>query len=104
MFPATTLNKYQTFRGHDIKDIQPLIKENCINWIQVHGLQNTETIHEICNYFNIDFLTIQTTVIADLVPSIPDEPNLKPESPNYSPIQYQYDNSGNRVKTIIKNK
>ena len=49
----------QTFRGHDIKDIQPLIKENCINWIQVHGLQNTETIHEICNYFNIDFLTIQ---------------------------------------------
>lgn len=49
----------QTFRGHDIKDIQPLIKENCINWIQVHGLQNTETIHEICNYFNIDFLAIQ---------------------------------------------
>lgn len=29
---------------------------------------------------------IQTTVVADLVPSIPDEPDLKPESPNYSPI------------------
>lgn len=48
--------------------------------------------------------TIQTTVIADLVPSIPDEPELKPERPNHSPIQYQYDESGNRVKTIQKNK
>ena len=48
--------------------------------------------------------TIQTTVIADLVPSIPDEPELKPERPNYSPIHYQYDASGNRVKTIQKNK
>ena len=47
---------------------------------------------------------IQTTVIADLVPSIPDEPELKPEKPNYSPMQYQYDESGNRVKTIQKNK
>lgn len=30
-----------------------------INWLQVHGMKNTETINEICNHFNIDFLILQ---------------------------------------------
>lgn len=43
-----------------------------------------------------------TTIIADLSSSIPDEPEMKPEEPNDSPVQYQYDRSGNRIKTIKK--
>lgn len=43
-----------------------------------------------------------TTIIANLSSGIPDEPGVKPEEPNNSPIQYQYDLSGNRIKTIKK--
>lgn len=49
----------QTCRGEELNDILPSLKEVHINWIQVHGLQNTETIHQVCRHFNIDFLTIQ---------------------------------------------
>lgn len=42
------------------------------------------------------------TIIADLSSTIPDEPETTPEDPNNSPIQYQYDSSGNRIKTIKK--
>lgn len=41
-----------------------------------------------------------TTVIADFLSGIPEEPEMKPEAPNDSPVQYQYDRSGNRIKTI----
>lgn len=43
-----------------------------------------------------------TTIIADLSSTIPDEPETTPEDPNNCPIQYQYDSSGNRIKTIKK--
>lgn len=45
---------------------------------------------------------LRTTIIADLSPGIPGEPEMKPEGPNDSPVQYQYDQSGNRIKTIKK--
>lgn len=45
---------------------------------------------------------LRTTVIADLLPGIPDEPDLQPEFPNNNPVQYVYDASGNRIKTIKK--
>lgn len=43
---------------------------------------------------------IQTNVIADLHYGIPEEPEMKPQKPNNCPMQYQYDLSGNRRKTI----
>lgn len=49
----------QTSKGEEPDEILSSIKEGHINWIQVHGLQNTETIHQICRHFDIDFLTIQ---------------------------------------------
>jgi magnesium transporter len=30
-----------------------------ISWLQVHGLKHTDTIREICSFFDIDFLTLQ---------------------------------------------
>lgn len=33
-----------------------------INWIQVHGLKNTDTIREVCEYFEIDFLVLQDII------------------------------------------
>lgn len=43
-----------------------------------------------------------TTIIAGLSLGIPGEPEVKPEEPNDSPVQYLYDQSGNRIKTIKK--
>lgn len=43
-----------------------------------------------------------TTIIADLSDEIPGEGDIKPEEPNNNPVQYQYDLSGNRIKTILK--
>ncbi|WP_420187669.1 hypothetical protein M1B74_03605 [Bacteroides pyogenes] len=41
-----------------------------------------------------------TTVIVGKCSDVPDEPDIKPEEPNNCPIQYRYDRSGNRIKTI----
>jgi magnesium transporter len=49
----------QEFSGNKFSDIQSGIRENAINWLQIHGLQDTETIREIGNYFDINFLVIQ---------------------------------------------
>lgn len=45
--------------GKDMDDLVPYLNKNAINWIQVHGFQNTEVIQRVCRNFNIDFLTIQ---------------------------------------------
>lgn len=47
------------FSGNKFSDIQSGIRENAINWLQIHGLQDTETIRKIGNYFGINFLVIQ---------------------------------------------
>lgn len=36
-----------------------------INWLQVHGMKNTELIREICTHFEIDFLILQDILNAD---------------------------------------
>lgn len=45
---------------------------------------------------------LRTNIIADLSPGIPDEPELMPEQPNNCPVQYRYDASGNRIKSLKK--
>lgn len=35
------------------------------NWLQVHGLRNTELIREICTHFEIDFLVLQDILNAN---------------------------------------
>ena len=36
------------------KAIKPSLCSNKINWLQIHGLKNTETIRQICSHFEID--------------------------------------------------
>lgn len=47
------------FSGDKFSEIRENIQENRINWIQINGLQNTDLIREIGDYFKIDFLIIQ---------------------------------------------
>ena len=35
--------------GKDIDEIIPHLQPNSINWIQIHGLQNTETVQKSAN-------------------------------------------------------
>ena len=55
-YNATDIEKHY---GYTINDIRPSFRENAINWVQIHGLENTKTVQEICEQFGIDFLTIQ---------------------------------------------
>ena len=43
----------------------PYLNKNAINWIQIHGFQNTEVIQHVCQNFNVDFLTIQDILNSD---------------------------------------
>lgn len=49
----------------DFHAIIPSLNNKHINWLQVHGMQNTETIREICAHFEIDFLTLQDILNAN---------------------------------------
>lgn len=41
------------------KMLEQLQVQNKINWLQIHGLQDTASIQQICKHFEIDFLIIQ---------------------------------------------
>ena len=41
--------------GKDIDSLIPYLNKNAINWIQIHGFQNTEVIQHVCQNFNVDF-------------------------------------------------
>lgn len=55
----------QEVSATDFQTIIPSLNSNHINWLQIHGMQNTETIRKICTHFEIDFLILQDILNAD---------------------------------------
>lgn len=49
----------QEVSGVNFQTVANSLNREQINWLQVHGLQNTEVIREICSHFEIDFLILQ---------------------------------------------
>ena len=45
--------------GDTFPSVKDTLDNARINWLQVHGLKNTEAIREICTHFEIDFLVLQ---------------------------------------------
>ena len=43
----------------DIPTLLSALDNNGINWLQVHGLKDTDKIETVCNHLGISFLTIQ---------------------------------------------
>lgn len=43
----------------DIPTLLSTLDDNGINWLQVHGLKDTDKIETVCNHLGISFLTIQ---------------------------------------------
>ena len=46
-------------QGASMEEFSSLIRPDAINWVQIHGLQNTKVIQEICDFFHIDFVHVQ---------------------------------------------
>lgn len=55
----------QEATGKTFAGIAAKLDANRINWLQVHGMKDTETIREICNHFQIDFLVLQDILNAN---------------------------------------
>lgn len=51
--------------GSTFQDIADTLNDTQINWLQVHGLKDTETIQEVCNHFEINFLVLQDILNAN---------------------------------------
>ena len=57
--------KMQETYGDNFESIKDNITPDAINWLQIHGLKNTETIRDVCEYFKIDFLVLQDILNAE---------------------------------------
>ncbi|NJK84771.1 MAG: hypothetical protein HC906_01100 [Bacteroidales bacterium] len=42
-----------------LTELKNSIKQNCVSWIHVNNLSNTQLIEEIGNHFNIHILTLE---------------------------------------------
>lgn len=55
----------QEVSGDTFQAVKNTLDNKKINWLQVHGMKNTETIREICSHFEIDFLVLQDILNAN---------------------------------------
>ena len=55
----------QESSGNTFQSIKDTLDNTHINWLQVHGMKDTETIREICSHFEIDFLVLQDILNAN---------------------------------------
>ncbi|WP_300724983.1 magnesium/cobalt transporter CorA [uncultured Bacteroides sp.] len=52
-------NDVSRYKADTIEELDQSLRNDCINWLQVHGLQNAASVRQVCERFNIDFLTTQ---------------------------------------------
>ena len=71
-YNATSVERHKT---ETADGLDLLLKKECINWIQVHGLQNAGTIRQVCERFNVDFLTTQDILNANHLTKIEEHDN-----------------------------
>ena len=55
----------QEIANDTFQAIKGTLNSDRINWLQIHGMKDTETIREICSHFEIDFLVLQDILNAD---------------------------------------
>ena len=57
-----TPTELQEAKGKTFSDVSSTIDNSRINWLRVVGLKDTETIRDICEHFEIDFLVLQDII------------------------------------------
>lgn len=55
----------QEASGATFQSVSNTLNKDRINWLQVQGLTDTETIRQVCNHFEIDFLILQDILTAN---------------------------------------
>lgn len=60
-----TAEEVEETYGDNFAEINVKLKPDAINWLQVHGLRNTETVRQVCEHFEIDFLVLQDILNAE---------------------------------------
>lgn len=55
----------QEASGNSIGQISQMLDNSRINWLQVYGMKDTETIRDVCEHFEIDFLVLQDILNAN---------------------------------------
>ena len=96
--------------GKDIDSLVPYLNKNAINWIQIHGFQNTEVIQRVCQNFNVDFLTIQDILNSNHQTKIEQHDTynvvilklLFPNEDGYVPQQIAIVQGGNYLLTFME--
>lgn len=58
-------NGLQTQTFTSAESLKAHLHATAINWVQVHGLKDTQTVQQVCQLFGIDFLTTQDILNAD---------------------------------------
>lgn len=60
-----SVTEMQEVSGDTFPSVKDTLKNDQINWLQVHGLKDTETIRQICSHFEVDFLVLQDILNAN---------------------------------------
>ncbi|HJD76466.1 MAG TPA: magnesium/cobalt transporter CorA, partial [Bacteroides reticulotermitis] len=55
----------QEASGSSLQEISGTLNNEQVNWLQIHGLKDTETVREVCSQFEIDFLVLQDILNAN---------------------------------------
>ncbi len=58
-------SEMQDAMSDHLSRLVPVLKDDRINWLQINGMKDTDTIHEVCSHFGIDFLTLQDILNAN---------------------------------------
>lgn len=99
-----------TYNGKDIDDLSPYLRKDAVNWIQIHGLQNTDAVRHICQFFGIDFLTMQDILNSTHLTKIEEHETyntiilklLRASGDTYLPQQVTIIQGGNFVLTFME--
>lgn len=60
-----TPDEVQEYDAEEPAELETPLAGKGIRWLQVHGLEQTQTVREVCDRFGIDFLVMQDILNAD---------------------------------------
>lgn len=60
-----TAEKVEESSAETFEEMRDHLAGGGIRWLQVHGLEDTETVRHVCEFFGIDFLIMQDILNAD---------------------------------------
>ncbi len=66
----------KVFKTRKFAEVLPPLKKESMHWLQVIGLNHTDTIREICKYYNVNFLSLQDILYSGHPVKIEEHPHF----------------------------